>query len=132
MEETIRSLSDQTGVGHGEEKGFSMGVRGSVVVITGASSGIGPATAVAFSRKGCSVVLAARRAEALEAVRQECERRHGAQALVVPTDVTDPKAVDDLARRGVERFGRIRIAGSSVLSRAFSVRCARPMVAMKT
>ncbi|GGT80646.1 MULTISPECIES: SDR family oxidoreductase [Streptomyces] len=86
-----------------------MRVRDSVVVITGASSGIGRATAVAFARKGCPVVLASRRAEALEAVRQECERHRGAEALVVPTDVTDPGAVDDLARRAVHRFGRIDV-----------------------
>ncbi|MFB9392322.1 SDR family oxidoreductase, partial [Streptomyces coeruleoprunus] len=86
-----------------------MRVRDSVVVITGASSGIGRATAVAFARKGCPVVLAARRAEALEAVRRECERHRGAEALVVPTDVTDAAAVDDLARRTVQRFGRIDV-----------------------
>ncbi|MEV8312199.1 SDR family oxidoreductase [Streptomyces flavidovirens] len=86
-----------------------MRVRDSVVVITGASSGIGRATALAFARKGCPVVLAARREEALEAVRQECERHRGAEALVVPTDVTDAKAVDDLARRAVQRFGRIDV-----------------------
>ncbi|MFI2371178.1 SDR family oxidoreductase [Streptomyces sp. NPDC018833] len=86
-----------------------MRVRDSVVLITGASSGIGRATAVAFARKGCPVVLAARREEALEAVRQECERHRGAEALVVPTDVTDAGAVEDLARRAVERFGRIDV-----------------------
>lgn len=86
-----------------------MRVRDSVVVITGASSGIGRATALAFARKGCTVVLAARRAEALEAVRQECERHRGAKALVVPTDVTDAEAVDELARRAVRRFGRIDV-----------------------
>ncbi|MFF8605672.1 SDR family oxidoreductase [Streptomyces sp. NPDC015346] len=86
-----------------------MRVRDSVVVITGASSGIGRATALAFARKGCPVVLASRRAEALEAVRRECERHRGAEALVVPTDVTDPAAVDELARRAVQRFGRIDV-----------------------
>ncbi|EKX67540.1 SDR family oxidoreductase [Streptomyces ipomoeae] len=86
-----------------------MRVRDSVVVITGASSGIGRATALAFARRGCAVVLAARRAEALEAVRQECERHRGAEALAVPTDVTDAGAVDDLARRVTERFGRIDV-----------------------
>jgi short-subunit dehydrogenase len=86
-----------------------MRVRDSVVVVTGASSGIGRATALAFARKGCAVVLAARRPEALEAVRQECESHRGAQALAVPTDVTDAAAVEELARRAVERFGRIDV-----------------------
>ncbi|MFC8918416.1 SDR family oxidoreductase [Streptomyces sp. NPDC057116] len=86
-----------------------MRVRGSVVVITGASSGIGRATALAFARKGGRVVLAARREEALEAVARECERHRGAQALVVPTDVTDAGAVDGLARRTVGRFGRVDV-----------------------
>jgi short-subunit dehydrogenase len=83
-------------------------IKGSVVVITGASSGIGRATALAFARKGASVVLAARRETALEEVARQC-RAEGGRALVVPTDVSDSAAVDELARRAVERFRRIDV-----------------------
>jgi NAD(P)-dependent dehydrogenase (short-subunit alcohol dehydrogenase family) len=85
-----------------------MRVKDSVVVVTGASSGIGRATALAFAGHGAVVVLAARREQALDEVARACESA-GAQALVVPTDVTDFKAVDELARRAVERFGRIDV-----------------------
>jgi short-subunit dehydrogenase len=83
-------------------------VKGSVVVITGASSGVGRATALRFASKGAHVVVAARRAQALETLAAEC-RRAGVEALAVPTDVTDAGAVDDLARRAVARFGRIDV-----------------------
>jgi short-subunit dehydrogenase len=80
----------------------------SVVVITGASSGIGRATALAFAGEGASVVLAARRQQLLLEVAAECEAS-GGRALVVPTDVTDEGAVKELARRAVEHFGRIDV-----------------------
>ena len=79
-----------------------------VVVITGASSGIGRATALAFAAKGATVVLAARRLAALEEVARECEGR-GGEALVVPTDVAESNSVQQLATRAVEDFGRIDV-----------------------
>lgn len=81
---------------------------GKVVVITGASSGIGRATAHAFAREGARVVLAARRADALEQVAGECSAL-GAEALVVPTDVSVPEQVDRLADATLARFGHIDV-----------------------
>ena len=79
-----------------------------VVVITGASSGIGRATALAFAKRGSSLVVAARREAALESLVGECQRL-GAQALAVPIDVTDADALESLARQAEERFGRIDV-----------------------
>jgi short-subunit dehydrogenase len=78
-------------------------LRGTTVVITGASSGIGRATALTFARRGARLVLAARRAEVLADVVAEC-RALGAQALAVPTDVTDAQAVQRLAQAAAD-FG---------------------------
>lgn len=85
-----------------------MRIQDSVVVITGASSGIGRATALAFARKKARLVLAARRSEALESLAGEC-RKLGAKALAVPTDVVDAASMDRLAARAVEEFGRIDV-----------------------
>jgi len=76
-----------------------------VVVVTGASSGIGEACAVAFVEKGAKVVLAARRAERLAGLVE----RLGDAALAVTTDVTDEAAVQNLFDRAVERFGTVDV-----------------------
>ena len=77
-------------------------------IITGASSGIGRATALAFARKGTAVVVAARRAEKLAELADAC-RRLGADALAVPTDVSREADVRALVDACVDRFGRLDV-----------------------
>jgi NAD(P)-dependent dehydrogenase (short-subunit alcohol dehydrogenase family) len=77
-----------------------------VVVITGASSGVGRAAARAFAAQGARLVLAARSPVSLEATRAEC-LAEGGQAFVVPTDVLDGRAVDSIFEAAVERYGRV-------------------------
>jgi short-subunit dehydrogenase len=79
-----------------------------VVVLTGASSGIGRAAAHAFARCGAKLVLAARRENALRETSRECSDL-GAEALPVPTDVTRVTAVEALARAAIDAFGRIDV-----------------------
>ncbi|MCY2931457.1 MAG: SDR family NAD(P)-dependent oxidoreductase [Planctomycetota bacterium] len=79
-----------------------------VAIITGASSGIGRATALAYARKGYAVVLAARRAGALAEVAAACGLA-GGTGLPVPTDVTDAAQVNALVARAVEAFGRVDV-----------------------
>jgi short-subunit dehydrogenase len=77
-------------------------------VVTGASSGIGRATALALASKGASIALAARRAEALQELAAECNAL-GGHALAVPTDVTDADAVQRLAAEAEKAFGGIDV-----------------------
>jgi NAD(P)-dependent dehydrogenase (short-subunit alcohol dehydrogenase family) len=85
-----------------------MKTRNAVVVITGASSGIGRATALELAERGASVVLVARREEALQELAEECERL-GGKALAIPTDVSIEEHVHGVARKAAEHFGKIDV-----------------------
>ena len=77
-------------------------------VVTGASSGIGRATAVALAAAGARVGLAARRAERLEGLREEIGQG-GGEALALPTDVTDYAQTEAMVRRAEEAFGGVDV-----------------------
>ena len=82
---------------------------GKVALVTGGSTGIGKATALAFAAKGASVVLASRREREGEQAAEEIARA-GGEALFVRTDVTQPEQVRHMVDRTVQRFGRLDIA----------------------
>ena len=79
-----------------------------VIAITGASAGIGRATALRLTRDGASLVLCARRRERLDLVTSEVVRA-GGQALPVVADVANEAAVNSLVAQGVERFGHLDV-----------------------
>ncbi|HJR81753.1 MAG TPA: SDR family oxidoreductase [Anaerolineales bacterium] len=87
-----------------------MDIKGKVVIVTGASSGIGEATARQFGKGGAKVVLAARRVERLEALAQEIQAMGtGAETLVVPADLSKLEDIKSLIDQTLERFGRIDV-----------------------
>lgn len=92
-----------------------------VAVVTGAGSGIGKACALALARAGYAVVLAGRRADALQDV--VAQAGGGEHLLAMPTDVTQPAQVDALFATAVQRFGRVDLlfnnAGISASGIAF-------------
>jgi NAD(P)-dependent dehydrogenase (short-subunit alcohol dehydrogenase family) len=81
-------------------------LREQVMVVTGASSGVGRAIARAAGERGAKVVVAARGEEGLAAAVEEIERA-GSEALAIPGDLADQEQNEELVRRSLERFGRI-------------------------
>ncbi|HMM79345.1 MAG TPA: SDR family NAD(P)-dependent oxidoreductase [Pyrinomonadaceae bacterium] len=86
-----------------------MSFAGKKILLTGASSGIGEALAVALARKGAVLGLVARRAELLEELKAKCEEV-GGKAIALPCDVTDPAALEKAAEAFRNEFGHIDIA----------------------
>lgn len=101
-----------------------------VVVLTGASSGIGEELALQLSREGAHLVLAARRQEELDRVAAACQQQ-GVRTFTVPTDVTSEDACAVLMDAAVKEFGRIDVlvnnAGISMWTRFDEVKDLQPM-----
>ena len=83
-------------------------LKNSVVVITGASSGIGRATAIEFAKKRARLVLAARSEDNLDETAEECRSFH-TEVFVVPADVSREDEVQNVAEQAMEKFGRIDV-----------------------
>lgn len=81
---------------------------GQVAVVTGASSGIGAAVAVALAKQGCSVALGARRLDALESVKRKVEA-HDVKCIIRQTDVTNSTHIDALVQAANEELGPVDI-----------------------
>jgi len=78
---------------------------GKVIIITGASSGIGAATARAMAELGCKMTLAARSADKLNALADSLD----ADTLVIPTDLTVPTDITTMIDKTIEKFGRVDV-----------------------
>jgi len=107
----------------------------SVVVVTGASAGVGRATAIAFARDGFNVGLIARGKDGLEGARRDVEAA-GGHALVLPVDVAEAEAVSAAADQVIAQWGKIDVWVNDAMATIFSpvrdikadeFRAARPM-----
>ena len=89
---------------------------GKVVLVTGASSGIGKVTALEFAKEGAAVVIAARRAEESEQIVSQIKAA-GGEAAFVPTDVTRHASIKELIERTVALYGRLDCGRDGVVER---------------
>ncbi|HUO61023.1 MAG TPA: SDR family oxidoreductase [Candidatus Acidoferrales bacterium] len=94
-------------------------MRDEVVVITGASAGVGRATARHFGGKGARVALIARGKDGLQAAAREIEQS-GGKALVLPLDVADPGAIEQATKAILRRWGQIDIWVNNAMTSVFS------------
>ncbi|MEA2243809.1 MAG: hypothetical protein QOD24_3365 [Solirubrobacteraceae bacterium] len=95
-------------VNTGHQGAMTERLDGTVALVTGASSGIGEATARELARRGAAVAIAARRKDRLDALAQEIEG-DGGSALVIEADVTEREQAQRLVAESVERLGRLDI-----------------------
>ena len=101
------------------EKIFVSNMKPPVVVITGASAGVGRATAHAFARQGAFIGLLARGTEGLEAAREEAEAL-GGRAVAIPTDVANAQQVEHAASRVEDELGPIDIWVNNAMTTIFA------------
>ena len=87
---------------------MSTNIEGKVVVITGASSGLGESTARHLAKLGATVVLGARRKDRLDAIVKDIHAA-GGNALAVTVDVTKRSEVEDLVKKAIDTYGRIDV-----------------------
>ncbi len=119
MGQVANSVESATSAFPGGYTRYMKDFTGKVAIITGASSGIGRATALALARRGARVALAARRAAELEAVAEEI-RALGREALCIPTDVSSRQEVSRLVDEAMAGWGRLDIV---VANAGAYVRC---------
>lgn len=93
--------------------------KGKVVVVTGASAGVGRATARAFARQGAKIALLARGKDGLEGAKRDVESL-GGQALVLPTDVANAEEVEEAAQATEEQLGPIDIWVNNAMNSVFA------------
>jgi short-subunit dehydrogenase len=91
-----------------------------VVVVTGASAGVGRATVEEFAKHGYDVALLAREPERLERAAAELRSAHGVRALAIPTDVADAKAVDEAAARAEAELGPMDVWVNVAMATVFA------------
>ncbi len=88
---------------------LELGLKGKIAIVTGASEGLGRATAERFAHCGAKVAMAARRPDVLESAAQAIQKATGAELLVRPTDVTKLAELEALVASVIQRFGGVDI-----------------------